>query len=526
MELENFVRAGYPAIILTTPEEDRALKACSELAKKLNKEFVYWSLTGGIQNVVKNYATMTEAEIRNEATNKPKNAPSDPVVVLEDALKTKNSFSNQGKIFVLLDFHPLIKSANVWRRAKDLFKLAKTMGVTYVFVSVEFNIPPELKREVITTSLPLPTREEIRSTLETMASDFRVKLPAASENIVEAALGLTINEAENAFATSLAKYGRFDVKLINSVKEKTICSDGILEYTSSDETLENVGGMRNFTDWARKRLSAYSKEAQEYGIPYPKGTLLIGIPGCGKSLSAKALANLWQKPLLKLDVGKLFSKLVGDTEANTRKALQTAEAMAPAILWIDEIEKGLSGVQSSGKTDSGVTSRMFGTILTWMQEKKAPVFVIATANNISELPPEFLRKGRFDEIFFVDLPHPNERKEIFSIQLKKYKRSLDNFDLDKLSEATDSYTGAEIEQAIVDALFNAWDSDDKELTTEKIIEATKNINPMALGMMKSSISNMREWANKAGINTANSVPQDKSSMVNSRIILTENSEKM
>lgn len=510
MEMESFVRAGYPAIILTTAEEDRALKECENVAKKLKKKFAYWTLTGGIQTDVKDYANMTATDVQREINSKPTKVITDPVKVLEEGLTDRGT---NGKIFLILDFHPFIKTSNVWRRAKDVFKLAKATGVTFVFASVEFNIPPELKREVIITSLPLPTREELQKTLSEMAKTFHAALPQNTDNLVEAALGLTINEAENAYATSFARYGRFDVKLINHVKEQTICNGGVLEYMSSDETLENVGGMKNFTTWAKKRLSAYSREAQEYGIPYPKGTLLIGIPGCGKSLSAKALANLWQKPLLKLDIGKLFGGYVGDTESNTRRALQTAEAMAPAILWIDEIEKGLSGIQSSGKTDSGVTSRMFGTILTWMQEKKAPVFVIATANSISELPPEFLRKGRFDEIFFVDLPSQEERKEIFSIQLKKYKRDVAEYDLEQLSESAEDYTGAEIEQAIVDALYNSWNSDVKRLTTEFIIDAIKNINPMAKGMMKNQIESLRKWSVDVGIQKANTVIEDSKEIV-------------
>ena len=256
-------------------------------------------------------------------------------------------------------------------------------------------------------------------------------------------------EAENAFATSFAKKRTFDTDIINNVKRQIICKEGLLEYMQSKETLETVGGMKEFITYAEERFSAYSKEAQDYGLPYPKGVLLVGIPGCGKSLAAKALSNMWKKPLLKLDIGKLFGSLVGDTEAKTRRALEIAEAMAPAILWIDEIEKGLSGVGSSGKTDSGVTSRMFGTILTWLQEKEVPVYVIATANNISSLPPEFLRKGRFDEIFFVDLPSEEERKEIFKIQIEKRKRKAEEFDIDKLASLSDGYTGAEIEECVI-----------------------------------------------------------------------------
>lgn len=520
-ELESFIRAGYPAIIFKTAEEDRALTVCDSIAKTLKKDFSFWSVTKGMQNRVKNYDAMSvkelETEIKAEVGTK-QNMMVDPIKVLEEPLKTN---FEAGMVYVLLDFHPFVKTPNVWRRAKDLFKLAKSRGITYVFVSAEFEVPAELKREVISISLPLPTREELHKILTKMAGIFRIPVPKDAESYVEAALGLTLNEAENAFATSLAKNGRFDVQQVNRVKEKTICSGGLIECKSSTETLDSIGGLKNFTNWARKRFLAYSPEAKEYGIPAPKGTLLVGVPGSGKSLSAKALANLWQKPLLKLDIGKLFGSLVGETEANTRQALAIAEAMAPCVLWIDEIEKGLAGIQSSGKTDSGVTSRAFGTILTWLQEKEAPVFVIATANNVSELPPEFLRKGRFDEIFFVDIPSKEERKEIFAIQLRKYKRNPAEFDLEILAEASDKFTGAEIEQAIVNSLYDTWSTENKVLTTEAIFEAIGNINPIASsGTMSRQIDAIRAWCKDSNIKKANSTCNEEISVQNvGRVII-------
>ena len=508
-EIEIYIRAGYPAIILKTAEEDRALKLCYDTAKLLGKKFAFWSLTSSVQEKLKNYEDMSRSElnleIKNETTQKKATITQADEVMLE-AIKRGSS---DGMVYAMLDIHPFIKSPNVWRKAKDLFKIAKVTGITYVFISTEFEVPPELKREVIITSLPLPTRADLSKSFIKMANALGVTPPADTEPYVEAALGLTISEAENAYATSYAKYGRFDVMQINRVKEQTICSEGILECKSSNETLESIGGLHNFTDWASKRFLAFSPEAKAYGIPAPRGTLLIGVPGSGKSLSAKALANLWQKPLLKLDIGKLFGSLVGETEGNTRKALAMAEAMAPCILWIDEIEKGLAGLQSSGKTDSGVTSRAFGTILTWLQEKEAPVFVIATANNVSQLPPEFLRKGRFDEIFFVGIPSEAERREIFAIQLKKYKRNPSDFDVNTLAQESDKFTGAEIEQAVINALYNTWGSDNKVLTTEAIIEAIHDISPMAeSGSMSEQINATRHWAEEAHIQKANKTEAD------------------
>lgn len=508
-EIESYIRAGYPAVVITTAEEDRALTICKNIATTLKRDFQFWSLTKGIQKEIKNYDEMSSSQICKEINHEVNNTNttmSDPIKVLEQPLKNVPS---AGVIYVLLDFHPFCKTPNTWRRAKDLFKIAKSIGLTYVFVSSKFEVPEELKREVIMTSLPLPTREELHVVLQKIANANRTPIPTGYDMYVEAALGLTLNEAENAYATSIAKNGRLDVKVINHVKEKTICSSGLIECKSSNETIENIGGLKQFTSWAEKRFLAFSPEAKDYGIPAPKGTLLIGVPGSGKSLSAKALANLWQKPLLKLDIGKLFGSLVGETESNTRQALAIAEAMAPCVLWIDEIEKGLAGLQSSGKTDSGVTSRAFGTILTWLQEKESPVFVIATANNVSQLPPEFLRKGRFDEIFFVDIPTLEERKEIFAIQLRKYKRDPANYNLNLLAESTDKFTGAEIEQTVVNALYDTWSSDNKVLTDDSIITAIHNITPMAAsGGMSEQIDSIRRWCEESHIKKANGLEKD------------------
>ena len=511
MTLDNYVMAGYPAIILTTPEEDRAINECTAIADKLNLEFWYWSVTEGLS---------TQSSSNTYRNSNSMNKIADPTQILKEGVKDLQRGSS-GRLVCLLDFHAFIKSTNVWRTAKDVFKIAKTKGITFIFISANFEVPTELEREVIVTQIPLPTREEISALLEKMAEQNSIILPKNKNNIVEAALGLTINETENAFAVTISRSSNFDAKLISQVKEQIICNGGLLEYKSSNESLETIGGLKNFTSWAIERFSAYTPEAQEYGLPYPKGVLLVGIPGCGKSLSAKALSNIWQKPLLKLELGKLFGSLVGDTEANTRRALATAEAMAPAILWIDEIEKGLSGIQSSGKTDSGVTSRMFGTILTWLQEKEAPVFVIATANNINQLPPEFLRKGRFDEIFFVDLPDDKEREDIFDIQFKKHKRNPKMYDLVNLANITEGYTGAEIEEAVVSSMFTAWNDGQREPNDQDVIDAIYSINPMAKGIMKDQIEALRKWSVDSGISLASDNKNQSSSIPNTgRVIRT------
>ena len=499
VRLGDYIRAGYPAIVLNTSEEERALEECYKIAEGLELQFYAWSETKG---VFKCERDKCDGNLKYE-TVKESVAPD------EEALNEGLTYG-KNTIYCMLDFHPYIKAPNVWRTAKDVFAKAKGKGTSYIFISCKFDVPAELEHEVIITSLDLPQKKELQEIVNQFCKMYGIRVPENLDEVLDAALGLTIAEATNAYATSLSNTEGFDVDIINNVKRQIICKDGLLEYMQPKETMETVGGMKNFTSYAENRLSAYSEEARAYGLPYPKGVLLVGIPGCGKSLAAKALSNMWKKPLLKLDLGKLFGSLVGDTEANTRKALEIAEAMAPAILWIDEIEKGLSGVGSSGKTDSGVTSRMFGTILTWLQEKETPVYVIATANNISSLPPEFLRKGRFDEIFFVDLPSGEEREEIFEIQLKKYGRKSEDFDIAELAKLSEGYTGAEIEEAIVSAMFNAWNDGKRPLTTDDIKTVmSEEIKPMSTGIMSGTVQALREWSSTHGIRSASSIPKVK-----------------
>jgi SpoVK/Ycf46/Vps4 family AAA+-type ATPase len=318
------------------------------------------------------------------------------------------------------------------------------------------------------------------------------KNPILFQKVTEAALGLTAEEAENVFAKSLVQTGDFDLKIILSEKEQIIRKSGVLEYCHVNENMQGVGGLDELKKWLNKRGKAFTPKARDFGLPEPRGILLLGIPGCGKSLTAKAISSMWQLPLLKLDVGKVFSSLVGSSEENVRRAIQTAESIAPSILWLDEMEKGFSGLGSSGQTDGGTTARVFGTFLTWLQEKKTPVFVVATCNNVSQLPPELLRKGRFDEIFFVDLPSKEERKEIFKIHLEKRHRNVNGFDLNKLSDEAVGFSGSEIEEIIVSALYDAFDNNE-DINQTYIENTIKSMIPLSQ-TMEEQIKGTREWA--------------------------------
>ncbi len=512
LTLYDYVMAGYPAIVCRTSEERRAIESCSTIAKAISE--IRIKEDGNERNLICKLACWSETRgIYDEGDNKKTNNKEFSFSYNQDnysdvLAKGLNLSKDLDKlIFCLLDFHPYIKNPRVIRAAKDAFMEAKKRKVTYIFISENFEVPEELKREMAVFDMDLPSESDfeklIRETLKVNKGAYGNITEDDIKRAASALSGLNRNQAEDALATSLLKTNRLDLDVIYDIKRSAICNNGLLEYYRSKESMDNVGGMEVFKQYARERnLSAYTEEAKQYGLPYPKGVLLFGVPGCGKSLAAKALANMWKVPLIKLDLSRLFGSLVGETEANTRAALQTAEKMAPCVVWLDEVEKAISGTSSSGRTDSGVTSRMFGNILTWLQEKESPVYVVATANSI-DLPPEFLRKGRFDEIFFVDLPNLEERKEILKIQIRKHNRNFVDFNIDYLAEKCDGYNGAEIEEGIVSAMFRAWNDDKRDYTTADIEEAFDEITPASKGVMKEPIENLRKWSQTHGIRIAN-----------------------
>jgi SpoVK/Ycf46/Vps4 family AAA+-type ATPase len=407
-------------------------------------------------------------------------------------------------IYVLFDFHPYLRpEANrVIRRMRRTAFDIKRSYKTVIIVSPVINIPQELEKQVTILNLPLPRSEELMSLLkkilESARKSSKLQVDADDElleQVCKAARGLTLAEAKNLFQKAVVsdfRFGPEDLSLILAEKRQILRKTGVLDYFETSERMNDVGGLQRLKNWLEKRRKAFSDSAREFGLPQPKGLLLLGVQGCGKSLVAKAVASLWQIPLLRLDVGSLFSSYIGSTEANMRKAIRIAESIAPVVLWLDEIEKGLSGLESSGSVDAGVTARIFSSFLLWMQEKTAPVFVVATANDVRRLPPELLRKGRFDEIFFVDLPRVKERKEIFAIHLEKKNRNPGNFDVAQLAGITEGYSGAEIEQIIVAGLYNAFAAG-QGLRQEDLVEAAGEMVPLSQTMAE-NIQNLRSWA--------------------------------
>jgi len=486
-EIEVLVRARYPVIYVVSWEETRVEDAIAEIALKREKKVFTWSVCRGIVP----HGTSPQSQRNTDAKT------CDPIVALNQVLDMVDP-----AIYVFNDFHPYLSDPAVVRKVREVALYLKNSYKTLVLVSPTLRLPMELEKEISVVDFGLPEREDVNELLENTIAEvnknagLNISLSDTSkESLVNAAMGLTINEAENVFAKTLVKTGGLsdkDIPIILSEKEQIIRKSGMLEYYRASEEFGNVGGMEELKDWLRKRRSAFSSEARKFGLPSPKGALLIGVQGCGKSLCAKALASYWRVPLLRLDLGKVFSSLVGSSEENVRQAVRVAESVAPAILWMDEIEKAFAGTQSSSFSDAGTTSRVFGTFITWLQEKTAPVFVIATANNISQLPPELLRKGRFDEIFFVDLPDRTDRIAIFKIHIAKRGRNPDSFDLQQLAEAADGFSGAEIEEAISSALFDVFDKG-QDLSTEALLASIGATVPL-YRTMKEEIEKLRDWA--------------------------------
>ena len=477
-ELETLIRARYPIIYVVSWEEKRVEDALRVITQARGKKMYQWTVT---QGMVLNPAN------RDEPTR-------DPLAALDFVMSSRDQ-----AVFLFKDFHPFLNDTALVRRMRDLTYALKTSYKTLILLSPVLKLPPELEKEITVVDYALPSLDDLGHLLdgiiESVKNNPRIATQLTSEQregILQAALGLTAMEAENVFAKSLVEKHGFDVDVILSEKEQIIRKSALLEYYRTSEAFADVGGLDLLKDWMDKRTVAFSEKAREFGLPSPKGILLLGVQGCGKSLSAKAIASLWRLPLLRMDVGKIFGGIVGQSEENIRKAIRVAESTAPNVVWIDELEKGFAGTQSSGISDGGTTARVFGTFISWLNDKTAPCFVVATANDVTALPPELLRKGRFDEIFFVDLPGEAEREEIFAIHIKKRHRDPANFDLKSLAAATSGYSGAEIEQAVISALYDAFDLE-REITTEDILNTAHQSVPLSM-TMKESIEVLREWA--------------------------------
>jgi SpoVK/Ycf46/Vps4 family AAA+-type ATPase len=470
-----YLRARVALIVIVTIEEQRAIQVLDDVQKGRG-DVITWDFADHFSS---------------------KDIPSaiDPVSALDKIKDRATRDAARRDLYVLKDFHEFwSKDAKVRRKLRNLAQQLVYTGSSLVVTTPTRKIPEELKDDAVVIDMPLPTEEALRAELDQLTrntSGIRNKLTEQGRSkLAQAALGLTTAQAKRAFAKAIVRdkvLDDRDIDVVQAEKKAVIRESQALEFYAAGETPDDIGGLDALKKWLTLRERAFGSEAADYGLPAPKGLALIGIPGTGKSLTAKMIGGLWRLPLLRLDAGALFGSLVGESEERTRRALRLAETVAPCVLWIDELEKGFG----TGDIDGGTSRRVFGTVLTWMQEKTAPVFVVATANDVTSLPPETLRRGRFDEIFFLDLPTDEERREIVTVHLRKRRRDPARFDVRRLAMECDGYTGAEIEQAVVDAMYTAF-ADERDIGTEDIMAAIARTVPLSKSQ-REVIERLRAW---------------------------------
>lgn len=480
-EIRLYLRARVSLIVLVTVEEQRALEVLDRvrLDRDPASDLVTWDIADGLES-------KAERQLPKAAM------PPDVLAKIQElALKEPQ----RRDLYVLKDFHAFWeRDPAVRRRLRNLAHKLVYTGSSLIVTTPVRTIPEELGDDAVVVEMPLPEVGALRAELDHLVDSTKgVKsalTPAGRSRLAQAALGLTAAQARRAFAKAIVRDEVLDDRDIDAVvaeKKAVIRKSEALEFYSADESPEDLGGLEVLKEWLRLRERAFSDAAREFRLPAPKGMALIGIPGTGKSLTAKMIGGLWRLPLLRLDVGALFGSLVGESEERVRRALRLAETVSPCVLWIDEVEKALA----SGGHDGGTSERVFGTVLTWMQEKTAPVFVVATANDVSALPPETLRRGRFDEVFFLDLPTEEERREIITVHLRKRGRSPETFDVHRLAKDCDGFVGAELEQVIVDAMYEAF-AQERDITTADIARAATRTVPLSKSQ-REVIEDLRAW---------------------------------
>ncbi|MCW6035181.1 AAA family ATPase [Spirulina subsalsa FACHB-351] len=494
-QLSLMMRSRYPLIYILSVEEDPVEQLLAQVARQSipPREVLIWDIVRGWNDNSSN---------RNS--------------VMGALERIRRQDVANASIFVLKDLHFILRyptnpqNAPVVRELKNLAADLKRTRHTLILLSHTLEIPTELAEEITVVDFPLPDSPEIIQLIDSVVAPERLKMSElAKEQLVKACQGLSRVRIQRVLAKALAakeQVNETDIDGILEEKKQAIRQTGMLEFFTSQESLKSVGGLENLKQWVRMRKDAFSEEARRYGIPNPKGVLLVGIQGTGKSLSAKTIAHEWRLPLLRLDTGRLFGGLVGESESRVRQMIQISEAIAPCVLWIDEIDKAFGNITSGSDGDSGTSRRVFGSLITWMQEKTAPVFIVSTANNVRILPAELLRKGRFDEIFFLNLPTEKERVEIFRVHLRRLRPSrVREYNIPLLAKQTKDFSGAEIEQVIFDAMHYAFativNGQRRDFTTNDILRAVEETVPLA-AIAREQIEDLKYWAAEAGARTA------------------------
>ncbi len=495
-ELAGLLRANVPLVNVITYEEDRVVQTLAQLQKEGGLGVVSWDLADGFFAVREGKQPFPLKECTTD-TLLPHLADKAP----------------PGCVIVLKDFHHCWaqKKAYVTRKLRNMAAKLRAQSQYLVFITPQLDLPMELKDDVVVLYMPLPNDGELERLFDGITGKLdrsRLPRPEVKQKLVASAKGLTTNQARLAFSRVFAQHGCFDergIALVTAAKQQVIRESGALEFWAADQGESDVGGLDMMKAWLKKREVGFSAEARESNVPYPRGAALIGIPGTGKSLSAKMLSGLWKLPLLRLDVGALFGSLLGESEQNMRKAMMLAETVSPCILWVDEMEKAFAG---SGPTslNAGAATRVFGSFLTWMQEHTAPVFVIATANDIEGLPPELM--GRFDRTFFLDLPNDDERRQIFLIHLNRAGEidARHKFQLDELVEKSRGMVGREIERAVREAQFTALADQNREIEQGDLLTALAEVVPLSRSHGE-VIEKIRKWKTDGRAFPASSEPQ-------------------
>lgn len=485
-KLALLIRSGNPLIAIETPDEERAVKLVREVAYGMSRPVFEWSMTTGLRPL------SGDGILASAVVPAGKVAP--VLAFVEN--------SSQSAVYLFKDIGPHCRDAHVHRLLRDLLTTCAVTRSTIVLIDA-LPLPQEIKRFTVRFELGWPNAEEleqvVRATFKKIRNESLYEVTARitkreMEQLIQSLRGLSGKEAERVIASAI--YDDYtlsteDLPRIVEAKRTLLGSAGCLEAIAADFAPDDLGGLANLKAWLNQRRGGFTHEAREFGLEPPRGVLMLGVPGCGKSLCAKVVAADWNMPLLRLDPGVLYQKFIGESESQLRQALSQAESMAPVVLWIDEIEKAFASATASS-ADGGLSKRMFGTLLSWMQDHRHPIFIIATANDISALPPELMRKGRFDEVFFVDLPNAEAREKILAIHLSRRKRDPANFDLAELAAACEGFGGSEIEQVVVGGLFSAF-LEKAELTDRHLLDEMPKTRPLSV-LQAERVAELRAWA--------------------------------
>jgi len=510
--LKVLIDSSTAIVVMETVEETRAVRMVRAACSALNLAVFEWSIASGLMRCGSSVGEVVSGGYDFADPNTPENAGMDSieqnVKALYNSREPAQMLANLEGIsveaaFILKDLHRHMDDPVVVRRLRDVGQRFASNRKTIILTAPKIEIPPELRSLVEYFELPLPDRQRLRQIIDetlvriSKTHTLQRKLDAAGLNAVAESLrGLTEEEAERAISQALVTRYALCPEIVSDVleaKKSLLKRSEMLEFVDASANMDNVGGLENLKQWLAQRHGAWEDGAREFGLEPPRGVIILGVQGCGKSLCARAVAGAWQLPLVKFDTSVVYDKYIGETEKRIRKVFQVAEGLAPCVLWIDELEKVFAGSGAdSASADAGVSSRLLASFLSWMQDRRAPVFVAATCNNVTALPPELIRKGRFDELFFVDLPSQEDRRQILSIQLAKRKRNPEDFDLERVAVAADGYSGAEIDAAVQGALYSAY-SQKKQLSTQLLLAAIAQTVPLSTTRAE-EVQALRDWA--------------------------------